>query len=452
MKILRAKQSLNDKGSALNAVLMLSLLVSLTLLIFLSVYVRQFHFANSTLRGTQAHYHAESGIIEWLHAMENYQTGSQQNTLQSTLLLSCGDSIAISSLRWGVFQRVYSREHKNANGIRATIGYAYAKQFNASLIVQPLNQSLIVCEDTRLYDRVICGPQGVRAQRLQGVPYSGEKPVYGKLYKSTLDHRPKVRHQQLKDIVRHYRKGISDWQHIQLQKNAISPENVIQLPQSKVLYKTDQLIDSKSPLTIIGPGKLLVTDASFFEQKLKIRNEVEVLISARCRIGSNVELQNVILFSTLPLSLKDVQASQLQIISTNEVIVEGNSSLGENSVVLSIPDEDGIGISIRDRVAISGSVCLVNSNNNPAAWNNTIQITRNARVEGLVFSDWLLNLGGTVNGCTIASRFHFYKSPTHFYNWIRNATIRQSSEALSGIPLFFDLPDSNRAVVYREEL
>ncbi|MEL6821991.1 MAG: hypothetical protein AAFP70_09535, partial [Calditrichota bacterium] len=394
-----------EKGSALYVVMLLSVLLSLTLLIFIGSFVQQHRYTRGGLKAVQAHYHAESGIIEWLAALNRGSQPFPTESHEATYTLLCRDSVTIRSRRWGVFQRIYSQEFGQTEGIQATVGYANTDEFSAGLIVEPVPQPLIVCENTRLYGEVICGLQGVQAQHLQGIPYSGEKTVYGRVIKSNQDLRPKVQTTKTQELRQYYQSIIDEWQRRYITELPLNPKNKIQLTKDGI-YETIKRFNTDSILTILGPGKLLVNDASFFEQKLNIQNEVEILISEQCRIGAEVRLRDVIIFSTFPLILQGLEAKQLQVISTSEISIIGNTRLTESSVLLSIAENEGTGISISGQSAVNGSICLINGSERPAEWANSIQINHGVKITGLVYSDWLLNLSGEVTGSCVTSQFY----------------------------------------------
>lgn len=440
-----------DRGSALHSVLLISILLSLTILILLGSYLKQLRYNRDGLEEVQASYHAESGIVKWLKVEKNDNRPYGFESSEATLSLPCQDSVTIRFRRWGVFQRIISREYGRSDGICATIGYANVDEISSGLIVEPLQQSLIVCEDTRLYCDVICGPQGVRSQHLQGVLYSGEKPVYGRVVKSGQDFRPKIQYADVRKIIAYYLNTMSNRRRSQLSELPLSTKNEIRLSNDRV-YETGEHFNTDSSITIRGPGKIVVTDAVFFKQKLNIRNEVEILLSDSCRIGSEVKLRNVVIFSTFPLMLRGLEAEQLQVISTNKIRVGGKTRLTENSVLLSMAEQGGTRITLSGQSTVFGSVCLVSGSKHPAEWANSIQISRGARVTGLVYSDWLLDISGEVTGSCVTSRFYFYQSPTHYFNWIRNATIRQDKHVTVAVPLFFDISSTGKSVIYRERI
>ncbi|NIT61401.1 MAG: hypothetical protein GWN00_35910, partial [Aliifodinibius sp.] len=52
----------------------------------------------------------------------------------------------------------------------------------------------------------------------------------------------------------------------------------------------------------------------------------------------------------------------------------------------------------------------------------------------------LVTLTGRVNGTVITERFHFYYSPTDYYNWIRDGVVnRRKLNRHFKLPVFFDL-------------
>jgi|GEM_PF-5914415 len=447
----KCKTIQKDKGSALHTVLFIIVLISLMLMIFIGHFVHQHRYIRSGLEAIQTHYHAESGIVEWLASENSGLQTLLPGGIETLLPLSCGDSVVIRYDNWGVFQRIYSREAGQLTGIRATVGYANADEFSTGLMVEPFPQSLIVCEDTRLYSNVRCGPHNVRAQRLQDIPYSGERPVYGQVYTSRIDQRPRVLHSKVKAILQH-QTNLKNLKRLSLSDIVTERTNKIRLTQSRGIYEADFFTHSDSTLTILGPGKLLITDASFFQRNLSIRDEVEILILVESRIGSNIDLKDVVLFSNAPLHFQSIRAEQLQVISSHEVTLKGNSILTDNSIILSVPEENGIGISIGGQTTIDGSICLINDGTKPEDWLSIIRISEGVELTGLLYSDWLLNLSGEITGSCVTSRFYFYQSPTHYFNWIRNATIRQNDNVPLAIPLIFEISSIGKSVIYRESL
>jgi len=446
----------DEKGGALNTVLLLAIILSVSILILLASHLYQQRFILSTAKTQQMLYHNESRIVE---ALALYQTTGRASLTESALQwqrLACGDSVWSSQKSWGVFHRINSMANRGSSleGIRATVGFRTTSHFYPSLIIPPLRQALIVCEDTRLMGDVTTSIRGVKSQHLRGIPYSGSKPVYGRLTASATDVRPSINQSFLQDLLRHYRELTTLAPRLTFETLMPDSTGFIRLPKNDTIFEWNCENTSVNPTVIEGPGRLLISGSldAFKNQKLTIRDEVELFLEAPTTLPASITLQNVILFSEHDVILSGIKAQHMQILSTASIDVAANSVITGCSVLLSLPESDKTSIHFSSGTTFEGSVCLINIREEMPEWYNHIRIDSQSRVTGLAYSDWFIEHSGHFDGCMITERFHFYLSPTHYFNWIRNGVIRRTSRQISGIPLFFDLPKDALVIIFQEAL
>jgi hypothetical protein len=151
-------------------------------------------------------------------------------------------------------------------------------------------------------------------------------------------------------------------------------------------------------------------------------------------------------YSPEQITLSNIRQFEGQLFSEEGIVVKDKSKLAYPSLVMAYSANDTGSVKILPGSEVSGTVVFLTRDRSivPTRQRGKVVVREKAIVNGLVFSDNLTTLHGKVNGSVITDRFHFYYSPTDYYNWIKDGVVNR--EPLSDqfrLPVFFDLAEKN---------
>ena len=441
----------NDRGSALITVLVIAVIITATLMVFLSFSVQ--HARMLTHKGDflKARYTAQNGLQQFIadaHQDDNWDWRREITT--NRFNFDAGDTATVETTPWGSYTYVRSSAARKDQQSTITDYLAIVPPpiFNNALILNPLYSSLVVTGDTRLQGDVIVGRSGVKKESLRGRPYSGSSIVYGNIERSTIDQRPGIDREFLRSLFSGLNRDSRRTAALDLQ--ALLPDSGYRV-QLTATSGMPQIIDfteglpTEDPWEITGPGILVANSPLTLSGNLSFRNHVKILSQHPITIGPGVTMDGAIVYSAKHLTLDSVTQLNGQFYSEEKIEVKGHSSIEYPSIALVFAPAPGSSIKILDNAIFNGTMAGIrrepDASNTPEAGH--VWVDDNAIVNGLLYSDNTVTLEGTVKGTLITDRFHFYYSPTNYYNWINGGRIdRNSLDGDFRLPLFFKVPHS----------
>ena len=440
-----------NRGFALVAVLVISLLLSATLVIILAFVARHRKLLLEKAEDLQTLYLAESALHR---AAADFYSGERALYSRSprtySLLLADRDSARIVQFPWGGYTALLATAGSTPREemLSALIAKRPSSAFRPAVIVDPAAGPLTLAGNARLTGAVRTGPEGVRAappgerRHRQGIP------VYGNIVRRQEDGRPGIQRDLVNEIYREFRARLARADTLPWLPTISEADSLIDLAPGGMLrsYRLPPGFFHTGPRHIRGPGILVIEAALTLDKPLRLSHFVSVLCREEIRLDTAVIADQALFYSPRQIIVAGTGQFRGQLFSEEQITVTGASTLAYPSLLMVYGNRDESTIRIAAPAEVSGTVLFTSPEHgiNPARQGSGIIIEKGATVNGLVYSGNLLNLGGTINGISVTGRFHFYRSPTDYYNWIRDGTVDRSrlSERFL-IPLFLEPENRN---------
>lgn len=193
----------------------------------------------------------------------------------------------------------------------------------------------------------------------------------------------------------------------------------------------------------------LATTARHLRGPLRIAGPL-LLVATAPLILEAVEVEGpLLIISSAAVTLRAVRGAGVQVISRRVIRVEGETHLAYPGW-LWVHGDDADGIEVTTGSRLSGGVVLSGTERHSAPGSTAprLRIEAGAVVDGLVFSDRLVEIDGRISGLVRARRWFARVSPGIRLNAIRGGTVDRAalSDSLL-LPRFFRRPGDHAAVV-----
>lgn len=435
-----------NRGSALVAVLAISLVLSATLIIVLAFAARHRQLLLVKAEDLQMLYLAESA----LHRVAvDFHSGKQLRyplrPRTYPLPLAENDTARVTQFRWGGYTALMAvvGKARRKTTLFALVGKRPSTALQPALMIDPSAGALTVAGDAMIIGDVRTGPEGIRLAPPGERQQRRRQMVAGKIIRSSEDRRPDVDRELLDEIYRDLRSRLAaadtlPWMPLPNETDSLIDLAPGGLPRS---YRLPPGFLDSAPPHIRGPGILVVPETLKPEKPLRLSRYVSLLCEGEIRLNPWVIVDQALLYSPGPITVSGTQQFRGQLFSDTAITVTGAAKLSYPSLLTVHPRRGGGSIRIAAPGEVSGTMLLLSPQPSfhPGRQRNKIIIGKGATVNGLVYSGDLLNLSGTINGIAATGRFHFYRSPTDYFNWLLDGTIDRSrlSEQFL-IPLFFE--------------
>ncbi len=433
-----------EEGSALVTVLFIVVILSTTVLILLSLLQQHSFFLYRKASFLAAKYQAEGGAFKLLDSLNNLP--QQQYPFRSDTLrmqLAGKDSAVVTYRIWGGYLAMTSSAQKRkTNYSFSTIAGCNNTDWRRyGLILNPESFSLTVTGDTHLEGDIITGPAGVRKAAFRGRPYRGNRPVYGKILKTRQDLRPLPDRQYLERLYNYFRSQYS-------REKIPSLETVIKKEALQIdlsvngnagIYQATAQLLQMLPWQIRGPGIIILNEPLSLELPIQFSQQVTLISRKSILLSNAAKARKALFYSNEAIYLKNIQHFSGQLFSETAIVLD-NAQTTAPSLLIVYGQRANNFIRVANHSRAAGGLFLFHQDSSLVDGNSKgkIHIGPSAYVDGLVFSDHLLTLEGTVAGTVITDRFHFYYSPTNYFNWIKGGKIFHSTrKADFPMPLFF---------------
>ncbi len=225
------------------------------------------------------------------------------------------------------------------------------------------------------------------------------------------------------------------------------PANVHQFAQDVKIRGT---IKSKNnaPVALIVQGKVEFSEESYIKKHLELLSDSSVLIRRKSH------LENVIIYSNGPIIIEaDSYFKNVQFFSTDSIFIQKSQFDYPSLICLNVDDTNSAkqdkAIVIKNTI-VNGSVIMMTKTAGLSSNKTKIQIDKDSKVQGLVYSENNLELAGEITGTVFTYNFWHYKEPTEYINWLINVKInRNELDEWYLIPIVFN--DKGKIQILKEE-
>ena len=225
------------------------------------------------------------------------------------------------------------------------------------------------------------------------------------------------------------------------------PENVHQFAQD---IKITGTIKSKNntPVILIVQGKVEFSEESYIKKHLELLSDSSVLIRRKSH------LENVIIYSNGPIIIEaDSYFKNVQFFSTDRIFIQKSQFDYPSLICLNVDDTDSAkqdNAIVLDNTIVNGSVIMMTKTAGLSSNKTKIQIDKESKVQGLVYSENNLELAGEITGTVFTYNFWHYKEPTEYINWLINVKInRNELDEWYLLPIVFN--DQGKIQILKEE-
>lgn len=385
--------NINLKGGALLFALAILLIASILISLFLSLDLSYTKLTRKFTEYQQGVNKLDEGVkLGYYLNSEKYEGKQEENTQHLT----------INKKLWGCYFLVSTEVKLDSSSSLSKVGLIGNQlKKDYCLYLADRNTQLSLSGNTLLEGNCFLPEKGAGISYVEGKSYLRKKLVNGKVMKSNSS-LPEVNPFLIQQNVL-FLKGI-----FSPTQDSIVPLNEL------VTTEINQSFFNKT--LVIMANSPLVLDASW-----GLKGNIIVHSNSTITVRSGVTLDNVILSAKNILLQNNVEACA-QLIGKEAITLDSNSHLTYPSSVLTIGDSSSI--HLLGDASINGSLISYSQSSNSF---NTISLSKNSQVTGLVYCTNRTEVKGKINGKLITQKL-FYRSPsTEYTNTLIDAEINNST-------------------------
>lgn len=445
MKAVVRKLWIDQSGSTIITVLVVTMMITTTLLILLGFVSHHHRFVLRKEHFLKAKYAVESGVHFVVYDLQNdWRQSPWKGNRRYFRELTLTDTVRFNQQLWGGFLRLQARARaKNQRYQREVLlGLKPPEILKYAVVINPHFYSLVVTGDTRIYGKALVGKAGVKKESLRGRPYTGQKTIYGDITRTSEDLRLSVDRDYLDYLFGDFQATLNKTQYAKL--SDFLPDSGRVIDFSRLTLRTPVYVDTavvnERDWRVIGPVNLICKAPLKLRTRFSCSNSVKVICAEEICLDKGGDFRDVIFYSPKRIRLRNVDVEGGQFFSESGITLKDSTVCRYPSLIMVYSESDTAGVSILPTASVSGCVIYAGKKQTLVPTDNRgkVFVAKNGFVNGLLYSDNLVTLEGTVNGSVITDRFHFYHSPTHYYNWIRDGIVdRNRLNELFSLPLFF---------------
>jgi len=409
-----------DEGSSLITVLVFIAIISSLVGVVLSLAVLRDRYVRRDVHRLQARYAVEAGIHRALAELN----GRLQRT-SSVIPVPAGTGHTVPcSVRiapFGAFARgtASARVQGEDAALRVLAGMHRPPESENAVVFGEDRSNLTLTGDTRITGPMHVGARGVETSSLRGERFTGR--IDGEVRRNTHVALPPFDDAALRqalDTANRWLKnppvGSGDaWD---------APRNAPLLDGRRVFYVEGGLTLSASdravfeePALILAPGSVAI------EGPVEVPDGTIVVAGQTLRVGGDVTGGHALLIGRQGVQVGgDVDVSA-QLVSERQVLIGGHAQLSYPSLAF-VAEPTGQ-LRMSGRAHLDGWVLFPNRTDDPGGRESEVVLGPRTRIRGALYNAATTEMSGTVFGTVFARRFAFYQSPTHYVNWLQDATI-----------------------------
>ncbi len=393
----------NEEGSAL--ALVLTVLTILTVLFgtVLLVHVAQSRFVRRDVYRLQALYAAEGCLARALAAWMDAPGETEETEADCRR----------SSRLFGGFVRVelVARAGPARHQIDALVGFVLPESLQDALLLADPHGQLHLAGQTVVRGSIRAGPLGVQTSVLDGRVFSGE--VDGVIHSEAVPTLPAFDARGVIAQRDRFRAWVA---------GDASPEGVseaLTIVRGETLhYGTADSAVFRHPVVILARDDLRLAGS------LHLKSGSVLVAGGALEIGGEVRGEEVLAYAGRTIEIAGRAELAAQLLAEEGIHVAGNARLMYPSLLLVVgeagEEASSAGIRLTGNAVVDGTVLTPEIDGEA---NDRVIVEAGATVRGLVYSAGQSEIAGVVLGTVATRRFHFYASPTHYVNWLRDARI-----------------------------
>jgi len=191
-------------------------------------------------------------------------------------------------------------------------------------------------------------------------------------------------------------------------------------------------------LTVNG-SVILRAEEDLTLNNIKLGPYVQLICKKQLSISGSARIDGAVVYAKGRVLLKNVKTGKGQFFSRSNIHLI-KAKLNYPSILATYSDKEDVLLELSAGSSVEGSALLLTDRFTPfpRQLRGKLLIHKGARLFGLAFSDNLCELAGEVNGTVITDRFHFYSSPTDYYNRIMDGRIERRLLKQMELPLLFE--------------
>jgi len=395
------------KGGALQYVLVVSVIIAIIILSFISlIYLEH--------RLTLKHGFSKEVIANTQMGFDYLKGNTIAYDTETTLKISDNLKATTKVLKkhWGVFDlAIVSSKIKNEDFQKiGLLGTQNAKR--EALYLKDNNQSLILVGKTKITGDVSIPKQGVKSGNIAGTSYYGNTLIYGSKKTSTAS-LPKIKNLQfLKDFYKNYDDGSL--------KN-FELENDLKLHQP--FAKNTLVHENSTPINLAN---------------ITLSGQIIIVSKTAIKVEATAILEDVILIAPT-IDIEPNVRGNFQAIATKNITVHSNCLLRYPSALIvleketknSRPNNQGKElhkITIQEQSELRGIV-LFHSESKSSNYKSQVSIQERAIIRGEVYCSRNLEMQGTVFGSVFTNNFIVNQSGSIYINHLYNGVINSKELA-----------------------
>ncbi len=437
-----------QRGSTVIYVLILSVVLSATLSVIWTLWEIQRKFLLKKEFFLRAKFGSESAIFKFLDELSNTTVEEFPTfSAKSIVHISATDSAEIYARNWGAYLWVHAKAGVRSQlySLQTLVGVKPGHEFSPAVILSPHSPALVVSGKSQIDGDVRCGMKGVKQGSLNHNYYPDHESIFGQVYPSHRDFRPALNRRRIEKLFANFH------HHLQLGFDSLFTDII---PDSSAVIKRSfkennpgntHLISNAMmnmrPWQISGPLTLIASEPLIIEEKVNLKNLVQILSVFPIIISGKGNFEDVIIYSSDYVQIQQVGQFRGQIFSGSSIEINRGIRLDYPSLLLVYNPMPQGSIQLHPESRVSG--CLVylshaDSLKGPPG-RGSVVIDSSAILNGLIYSDYSTRLTGNVNGCVITERFHLIHSSTAYINWINNGVVQRNRLSQNfKLPLIFD--------------
>ncbi len=420
------KLNKNEKGHALLSSMIFIIITSLIFLTFIEYIHIQYKFVLKDGFQLQSDYYAEScvyrfikDIDEYFMRVDNYYFDGYKKKYNVT-----NGYVNLTASPWGGFIDVYVKSnYKNCvSSKHAVIGQYMTGSLENAIVFDKLNYPLMVTGSTQIVGDVCVGAKGVRPATLKGIRYKGEKVVYGSVNASNIsrfsDFKPG---NSINYTFRLMDSFVNSYQNYSLSLSDLSDDDNYLYFENNFNFTDSTFFNPSKPCTVITKGSLTISGNFKFPER-------SIIVSNDSLVISGCELDDALVYGKHFINIKNTVTGKAQFFSEGQIEIDDGTELKWPCLIYVNRDnpiqKPFTAIKIGTGVKLTGSVILWTPENISNITNCArIEIEKTATIQGMVFTNLVVDMSGNINGHISLACFYLYYSPTNYINWLLNARI-----------------------------
>jgi len=405
------KTSIKLKGGALYIATLVSILIGITLSLFILIANYNQRNVVTFAQNSQLYYNLKSAFQL---AQSGYFTSEQNNTWIKNQIND--DSIKIKKLNWGAYvvicaqtkNRHQSLSHSGLFGTHMTADTGLMMSDNG----RPVGLIGAVVFKANCY----LSHAGVKPAHVEGQSYTGSSENASFL-KASSNSIPPLNSEILKGL-KEEQEGL----------NVYLDSLATVLPPVH-----DQPFDKKTLVCEISLSRL---------SNLNLKNNLK-LICSDVEIDSSCHFENILILCS-KVRFKKGFKGQVHVIASDSISMETNCDFIYPSSFILLPKENSgnnlNSIRFNKDCKFSGGILAINENQITNATQKVfIKLSAEAEVNGLIYSSDYIHVEGTLNACVIADKLLLQTPSAVYENHILNCEINPKKYAqLMSVPLLFN--------------